>query len=507
LALNSIPVTLTPDAVSAEVTLQAGDNKIEVFATDQAGNIGVATIHVRLDDNDGMPASWEIQHGLDPLNPFDAALDKDGDGYSNLTEYTAGTDPGDPASHPDPLTMFLVEHITVSDVTPDGFSVIWQSSEPGTCSLAVYDGTGLPLSGIEVVSESALHAPAEDIGVMKVRVNGLQPCKTYRFQTLTVSKLDGLAMFAPYPGVMGVVTESASSAVNNDVFKQSIYDEAGHPAGGALLVASVSGGDYPVSGWVGQGITSPWAEVDLNGVYSEISHQNLGLTGGEELTLWSFGGQMGHYVNVQEIPVPSRVEEVAVPEASYLSRETGRNLDLKMDLNIVGIPVYSTPAFTAHSLLLYLKEQAGGNSDAVKNIKRYNTETGSWEMASWLSGNPAGPNFPIKAGEAYLIYMSRDMNGVRFEGVACGAAVQLAPGLNLASLPSLGQGFQYTSYDMMEDLGNETEVTSTRRYDNIQGWQTTSWFLGSVSGVEFNTRPGEGYLIYMKKEIWNWRAY
>jgi hypothetical protein len=342
---------------------------------------------------------------------------------------------------------------------------------------------------------------------MKVRVNGLEPGKVYRFQTLTISKVDGLALFAPYPEFLEVVTESATTPVNNDLFKQKIYDEAGHPAEGALLVASVTGGHYPVSGWVVQGVEGPWATVDLNEVYSKLSRQNLQLAGWEELTLWSFGGQMGHYVNVQEIPVPSRVEEVALPAASYLSRETGRSLDLKMDLNIVGIPVYSTPAFTAHSLLLYLKEQAGGNSDAVKNIKRYNTETGSWEMAAWVGGNPAGPDFSIKAGEAYLIYMGRDMNGVWFEGVACGAAVQLAPGLNLASLPSLGQGFQYTSYDMMEDLGNETVVTSTRRYDNIQGWQTTSWFLGSVSGVEFNTWPGEGYLIYMKKEIWNWRAY
>jgi hypothetical protein len=344
---------------------------------------------------------------------------------------------------------------------------------------------------------------------MKVRVNGLEPGKVYRFQTLTISsKTGGLAVFAPYPGFLEVVTESATSAVNNDVFKQKIYDEAGHSAEGSLLVASVTGGDYPVSGWVGQGITSPWAVVDLNEVYSTISHQNIQLAGWEELTLWSFGGQMGHYVNVQEIPVPSGVEEVAVPEASYLSKETGRALDLKMDLNIVGIPVYSTPAFTAHSLLLYLKEQADGNSDAVKNIKRYNTEEGKWETAFWFSpSQPGGPNFPIKAGEAYLIYMSQDMNDVWFEGVACGAAVYLSPGLNLVSLPSADEGFQYTSYDMMEDLGNETVVTSTRRYDNIQGWQTTSWFRGSVSGVEFNTRPGEGYLIYMKKEIWNWRAY
>lgn len=55
-------------------------------------------------DGDGLPDSWEIQHGLDPLNPNDAALDSDGDGLSNLQEFVAGTDPRDPRSN---LTLRL----------------------------------------------------------------------------------------------------------------------------------------------------------------------------------------------------------------------------------------------------------------------------------------------------------------------------------------------------------------------------------------------------------------
>jgi hypothetical protein len=44
------------------------------------------------DDNDGMPDSWENTYGLNPLVD-DAAGDLDGDGTSNLDEYTNGTDP------------------------------------------------------------------------------------------------------------------------------------------------------------------------------------------------------------------------------------------------------------------------------------------------------------------------------------------------------------------------------------------------------------------------------
>jgi hypothetical protein len=52
------------------------------------------------DDNDGMPDAYETSKGFNPLNPSDASADPDGDGYTNLEEYQAGTDPHDPKSFP-----------------------------------------------------------------------------------------------------------------------------------------------------------------------------------------------------------------------------------------------------------------------------------------------------------------------------------------------------------------------------------------------------------------------
>lgn len=45
------------------------------------------------DDNDGIPDQWEIDNGLDPLDPDDAFLDNDVDGVTNLDEFLTGTDP------------------------------------------------------------------------------------------------------------------------------------------------------------------------------------------------------------------------------------------------------------------------------------------------------------------------------------------------------------------------------------------------------------------------------
>jgi hypothetical protein len=45
------------------------------------------------DDGDGIPDTWELAYGLNPLDPEDALLDLDGDGLNNLEEYQQGRDP------------------------------------------------------------------------------------------------------------------------------------------------------------------------------------------------------------------------------------------------------------------------------------------------------------------------------------------------------------------------------------------------------------------------------
>jgi hypothetical protein len=63
-------------------------------------------------DNDGMHNSWELDHGLDPLDGADANQDADGDGFTNLKEYLAGSNPADPLSTPPPETDLA---ITITD--------------------------------------------------------------------------------------------------------------------------------------------------------------------------------------------------------------------------------------------------------------------------------------------------------------------------------------------------------------------------------------------------------
>ena len=52
------------------------------------------------DDNDGMPDGFETAAGFNPLDPTDAAGDADGDGFTNLEEFQADTDPQNAADFP-----------------------------------------------------------------------------------------------------------------------------------------------------------------------------------------------------------------------------------------------------------------------------------------------------------------------------------------------------------------------------------------------------------------------
>lgn len=95
--------TYTPGVTSSAVdsfTFKVSDSVIASNAatisiaididTDKDGIGNVADVD---DDNDGMPDSFELANGFDPLAAGDATLDADLDGFTNLQEYQKGTNP------------------------------------------------------------------------------------------------------------------------------------------------------------------------------------------------------------------------------------------------------------------------------------------------------------------------------------------------------------------------------------------------------------------------------
>ena len=61
-------------------------------------------------DGDGLPDEWEKRYGLNPGDAADANEDSDGDGFTNMEEFLAKTNPNDPKDHPpytDSLSVVL----------------------------------------------------------------------------------------------------------------------------------------------------------------------------------------------------------------------------------------------------------------------------------------------------------------------------------------------------------------------------------------------------------------
>lgn len=74
-------------------------------------------------DGDGMPDTWETDRGLDPDDAADGALDRDGDGYTNVEEYInglVGDGPAPPAPGPSPERPVPSVELQAEDATLGG---------------------------------------------------------------------------------------------------------------------------------------------------------------------------------------------------------------------------------------------------------------------------------------------------------------------------------------------------------------------------------------------------
>jgi hypothetical protein len=104
--LNSV-ITYSYDDLNRLQAVTRSDGPAIAFNYDDVNNFTTQGVSNSLDtdgdlianfadldeDGDGMPDAWETQHGFNPLDPSDAALDANSNGISNLQEFLNGTNP------------------------------------------------------------------------------------------------------------------------------------------------------------------------------------------------------------------------------------------------------------------------------------------------------------------------------------------------------------------------------------------------------------------------------
>lgn len=114
------------------------------------------------DDNDGMPDTWEIEFGLNPLVD-DADEDLDGDGLTNGEEYSAGSDPTRWNSLPNqPLLLAPVDDAVDIALTPtlrsDQFFDPDQEDSHSKTEWQISEYSDFTSTVFQLVSTSALEA-------------------------------------------------------------------------------------------------------------------------------------------------------------------------------------------------------------------------------------------------------------------------------------------------------------------------------------------------------------
>ncbi|RLG90099.1 hypothetical protein DRO34_06195 [Candidatus Bathyarchaeota archaeon] len=384
-----------------------------------------------------------------------------------------------------------VKDIMVTDVTTRSFSVIWASSEPSYPDLNVYDdpdGT-IPTWGAVITSQpvesgdSWIGALAEDNGVMKVRVTGLLPNTTYYFQTVTTSKSTSDTTIYPDSAPLRSVTTEALTVRNkasgedvvpfsNDLIVEECYLNDGvTPAEGTLLVATVEGGDYPVTAFIGDGIDPPYALIDLNNLFSRNSHESLDVTKGENLTLVNFRGMLGNSAITYSVPEDLGLSEIKLPDPALLP-----------GWNMISFPL--EPEVTSTETVL------APIWDKFSSIWAYDAQ-----LDRWFRYDRFGPPFlndllDLHCCKGYWIVMNEGAS-LKISGQMCDEPIPIYSGWNLVGYHSMEtQGIPAVLDPIASVLeciwSYETGTDKWRRY--CPGGPP---FLNDLEWVE----PGKAYWI------------
>ncbi|MHB8766167.1 MAG: hypothetical protein ACYDA8_17760, partial [Deferrisomatales bacterium] len=187
-----------------------------------------------------------------------------------------------------------VAGVRPADLTPSGFSVVWQSSEPGLPRIAVFTdaaGTAEVTTDLEVVAfplrggdpaaagayeqrgaRAALRAAAATLGQMKVAVRGCAPAATYHYRVFTRNAA-GEETVWPASGTAPVTTTAENSFVAEARQLLVTLPAAAVPGArtGRLVLASSPEAGAPVSAFVGDGAGADQAYLSL--------HQLMGADG------------------------------------------------------------------------------------------------------------------------------------------------------------------------------------------------------------------------------------
>lgn len=389
-----------------------------------------------------------------------------------------------------------VKDLMVTDVTPNSFSVIWVTNEPCTADIKVYlDAQAtMPAENAVVTAHplesgsSSIKTKAEDQGVMKVRVEGLNANTAYYFTTVSTSKSTSESTNYPaLTALMEVSTESqtvrttgdanALAPFSNDLIIEPCYLNDGQTvAEGTLIVATVKGAHYPLTAFVGDGIAIPYAMVDLNNLYGAETFETLDLSTRENLTVLNYRGTNGYAIITYKVPVDNGLSEARAGDPS-----------LKTGWNMASFPLEPLDSTTTAVISPII--------DKITSVWAYQAGTGKWVFY-----DKDGASFLNRLGELHAAqgfwFMMKDNASLPLKGTFSTQPIALKAGWNLVGSRSI------RSVPLQEALAPiNTYLSSIWSYDPDEN----KWVFYDKNGAAMLNRlthvePGKAYWVYVTQD-------
>ena len=126
-----------------------------------------------------------------------------------------------------------------------------------------------------------------------------------------------------------------------------------------------------------------------------------------------------------------------------------------------------------------------------------------YDRVNGLFREAGGEDFPIEAGEGYLVRMPEAREKVLFSGSPRSSAVPVMMGMNLTGLPWNPSG--YDSFHVVSELSINGNRASLQRFNASTGlFETASIMEGQPVGVRFPIRAGEAYFLLSEQDMGLW---
>ncbi len=187
-------------------------------------------------DGDTMPDNWELQYGLDPLDPSDGAADLDGGSLSNANEYAKERDPTNAADDfaPDtqPEKVAFAEKIGVPQGDLTGKDIVLTKMIGTGDGASYFAGNFSPKAQFsDTTSVLAVDDNPDHNGFVAAIANDRTWPWAVRLFSDTSVHVNGMAVFGDFLYAVGWVN-----------FDTANFDYS-NPAGGSSTIASQPGGN------------------------------------------------------------------------------------------------------------------------------------------------------------------------------------------------------------------------------------------------------------------------